>query len=76
MAGLAANVDFSTVKLRKTGTLQQMLSDRTNSPVDEAASASPATGTEYNTSHPKILLQIKGRVGWGGGGREGGSYIT
>jgi hypothetical protein len=68
MAGLAANVDFSTVKLRKTGTLQQILSD-TGSPVGDAT-ANPATGKDYDTSHTTMLLQIKGERG-GGRGRKG-----
>lgn len=61
MAGLAANVDFSTVKLRKTGTLTQMLSDQAGSPVDNmSASPNPASGMDYSTTHPVMLLQIKG----------------
>ena len=61
MAGLAASVDFSTVKLRRTGTFQQMLTDQAKSPVDNrSASPNPAAGMEYSTSHPVMLLQIKG----------------
>ena len=61
MAGLAASVDFTTVKLRKTSTVQQMMIEGSNSPIDcQGASAGSASGANYNTSHPIMLLQIKG----------------
>ncbi len=59
MAGLAARVDFSTVKLRKTGTFD--VSDQAGSSVDNmSASPNPAAGMDYSTTHPVMLLLIKG----------------
>lgn len=61
MAGLAIKLDFATVKLRKTGIVDQMLSDKAGRSLDNPpASPSPALGLEYNTTHPVMLLQIKG----------------
>ncbi len=62
VAGLAAKVDFSTVKLRKTTALEQMMSDQAGS-FHDSSSAGPGTasGAEYNTSHPVMLLQVKGQ---------------
>ncbi len=63
MAGLAAKLDLSTVKLRKTGISDQMLSDNSGSSVDsKLAILNPSFGLEYNTTHPVMLLQIKGEV--------------
>ena len=63
MAGLAARVDFSTVKLRKTGTLQQEASDKAGCPIDKHSASLPSVtpGMEFNTVHPVMLLQIKGQ---------------
>ncbi len=63
MAGLAAKLDLSTVKLRKTGISDQMLSDNSGSSVDsKLAILNPSFGLEYNTTHPVMLLQIKGEL--------------
>ena len=56
LAGLASKLDFTTVKLRKTG-MEQMLGDSNN----QAVSTNVMGGTEHNTSHPIMLLQIKGK---------------
>ena len=56
LAGLATKLDFTTVKLRKTGMVEQMLGDSDNL----SASPNPAAGMEYNTSHSVMLLKIKG----------------
>ena len=56
LAGLASKLDFTTVKLRKTGMVEQMLGDSDNF----SASPNPAAGMEYNTTHPVMLLKIKG----------------
>jgi len=65
LAGLASKLDFTTVKLRKTGMVEQMLGDSDNF----SASPNPAAGMEYNTTHPVMLLKIKGEKE-GGRGRE------
>ncbi len=63
MAGLASKLDLSTVKLRKTGISDQMLSDNSGSSVDnKLAILNPSFGLEHNTKHPVMLLQIKGSV--------------
>ena len=56
MAGLASKLDFTTVKLCKTGMVEQMLGDSDNF----SASHNPAAGMEYNTTHLVMLLKIKG----------------
>ena len=61
IAGLAAKLDFTTVKLRKTGIVDQMLAEQAGKTVDNrSASPNPAAGVEYVTSHPVMLLKIKG----------------
>ena len=63
MAGLAIKLDLGTVKLRKTGIVEQMLSDKAGRSLDNPpVSPNPALGLEYNTKHPVMLLQIKGTV--------------
>lgn len=75
MAGLAARVDFSVVKLRKTAGSQQLLSDQASSHTSEG-SANPgiAAGTEHDTAHPVMFIMIKGEVETSAGG-GGGVFI-
>lgn len=62
LAGLAIKVDFSTVKLRKTNIMDQVFSENSGYSCDNAPpSPIPGLALEYNTSHPVMLLQIKGK---------------
>ena len=49
--------------------------DKSSLPVGDGACASPAPGNEFNTSHPTMLLQIKGEEGGREGGRECGTHF-
>ena len=62
MAGLAASVDFSVVKLRKTPASQLLLTDQAGSSAvgESAAGAGAAPGTDLDTSHPVMLIVVKG----------------
>lgn len=67
LAGLAAKLDFTTVKLRKTGIVEQMMSDQKNSaggPGSGNRSVIEDPTSSYGvqvTQHPHMLLMIKGR---------------
>ena len=59
MAGLASKLDLSTVKLRKTGITDQMLTESMGE--SKSALFNPSLGySDFNTTHPVMLLQIKG----------------
>ena len=58
IAGLAAKLDFTTVKLRKTGIVEQMFSEQSGGTTVDNRIEPP--GMEYNTQHPVMLLQVKG----------------
>ena len=61
MAGLAAKLDFTTVKLRKTGIVDKMIAQQAGmDPGNILASPNPSAGNEHNTVHPVMLLKIKG----------------
>jgi supervillin len=59
LAGLAAKLDFTTVKLKKTGIVEQMIAD-TQISKRGATDSHTQYGVEF-TSHPVMLLHIKGR---------------
>ena len=61
MAGLAAKLDFTTVKLRKTGIVDKMIAQQAGMDVVSVLSSpNPLAGNEHNTVHPLMLLKIKG----------------
>ena len=61
MAGLAAKLDFTTVKLRKTGIVDKMLAQQAGiDAVSILGSPNPSAGNEHNTVHPVMLLKVKG----------------
>jgi hypothetical protein len=59
VAGLSIKLDFTTVKLRKTGISDKMLMDRSTDLSKDLPNF--AVGAEYDTKHTTIVLQIKGR---------------
>lgn len=62
MAGLAATLDFTTVKLRKTGIVDKMLAQQAGQNADDVlASPNPSISNEHNTVHPVMLLKVKGK---------------
>ena len=61
MAGLAAKLDFTTVKLRKTGIVDKMIAQQAGmDPANILTSPNPSAGNEHNTVHPVMLLKVKG----------------
>lgn len=63
LAGLASKLDLTTVKLRKTGIVEHMLAEQAGEGGGvRPASPNPNTGTEHNTKHPVMLVQIKGQL--------------
>ena len=62
MAGLAAKLDFTTVKLRKTGIVDKMIAQQAGmDPGNILHSPNPSAGNEHNTVHPVMLLKVKGK---------------
>jgi hypothetical protein len=59
VAGLSIKLDFTTVKLRKTGISDKMLMEKSTDISKDLPNF--AVGAEYDTKHTTILLQIKGR---------------
>ena len=55
VAGLAAKLDLSTVKLRKTGNIEQIIAQQKEQP-------SQISSCEHDTSHSVMLLQVKGQL--------------
>ena len=67
LAGLAAKLDFTTVKLRKTGIVEQMMADADDpaggDKVMHRRSAVSDSNSSYGvevTKHDMMLIQIKG----------------
>ncbi len=60
LAGLASKLDLTTVKLRKTGLAEQMLAEQAMEGDNRAASPNPASMANMDTTHPVMLVQIKG----------------
>ena len=58
VAGLSIKLDFTTVKLRKTGISDKMLMEKSTDISKDLPNF--AVGAEYDTKHTTILLQIKG----------------
>ena len=58
MAGLSIKLDFTTVKLRKTGISDKMLMEKSADISKDLPNF--AVGAEYDTKHTTMLLQIKG----------------
>ena len=66
LAGLAAKLDFTTVKLRKTGIVEQMMADQEGKVVEDGlhkvtphSDVNSTYGVKL-TTHPMMLLQVKG----------------
>ena len=71
LAGLAAKLNFDTVKLRKTGIIEEMMTDDQGQAAGLTGKsvASPSSNNNYGvplTKHPVMLIQIKGvfKVTW------------
>ena len=64
MAGLAAKLDFTTVKLRKTGVMDMVMAQQAGADISNSAlsSPNPSAGNEHNTIHPFMLLKVKGEI--------------
>ncbi|XP_011406645.2 PREDICTED: uncharacterized protein LOC100639454 [Amphimedon queenslandica] len=64
LLGLAAKLDFTTVKLRKTGIVEQMMNDKEGGGGGRVSDVSEMPNSNYGvktTSHPLMLLIVKGR---------------
>ena len=58
ITGLAIKLDFTTVKLKKTGIVSEQAGG--GGEVSGEAEASIALGEEMNTKHNMLLLMVKG----------------